>query len=53
MKALTKGQTISYPKHIMFKGDITVTATIVAIYGTKILLDNGHTIYNITQLLKP
>ena len=40
-KKLKKGDKIRYEKQIMFKGTQTVTATIVAITDTKILLDNG------------
>jgi hypothetical protein len=39
-----RGQKVTYQKEIMFKGTETVTATIVAIKGRVLLLDNGDTI---------
>jgi hypothetical protein len=42
---LTRGQKISYQKEIIFKGTQTVTAKIVAITSTRILLDNGDELH--------
>jgi hypothetical protein len=39
-----RGQTITYTRQVMFKGTETVTAKIVAIGRTTILLDNGDEI---------
>lgn len=41
------GQQVEYQKEIMFKGYELVVATIVAINGYKILLDNGDELNHI------
>ena len=41
------GTQVEYQKEIMFKGYETVIATIVAVNGYKILLDNGDELNNV------
>ena len=38
---IRKGDKITYTQEILFKGTQTVTATVVAIFNTIALLDNG------------
>lgn len=39
-----RGDKITYNREIMFKGIEQVTASIVALHGRTILLDNGDTL---------
>ncbi|GHT18345.1 hypothetical protein FACS189429_4710 [Bacteroidia bacterium] len=42
---IKRGDKITYIREIMFKGTEQITASIVAIFGTFALLDNGEEIY--------
>lgn len=46
-KEIKRGDKVTYQREIIFKGTETVTAIVVAIFGNKLLLDNGDEILNI------
>lgn len=40
-----RGQKVTYTKEIMFKGSMEITATVVAVFDRKVMLDNGDTFW--------
>lgn len=43
---MKKGDKVKYTKEIIFKGTVEVEATVIAIIGITVLLDNGDELIN-------